>query len=280
VIRGAALVCGVSLLLACASEPPAPTSPLRGEAARAAETGSRRFAGRHYQAAAGSFARAAELYGVLDDPVAEATALRNQGEALRRAGELADAAARFERALALDRRGDRPTAQARDLTGLARCHAGLGEMERAIQEAERALSLAGGAELLRPSLEIDLATYLLARKDAADRERVIALLRSGAAGVDPRTRATAHLHLGRAYRRFGSPALAEETLEQALDAFRALDHPEGLARTHEELGFLFRSLGDTEGARGHLEQARRGYDFLGDEAARARVDGQLGEGRD
>jgi len=280
VIRGTALVCSVSLLLACASEPPAPTSPLRGEAARAAETGSRRFAGRHHEAAAGSFARAAELYGVLDDPPAEATALRNQGEALRRAGELADAAAAFERALALDRLGDRPTAQARDLAGLARCHAARGELARAIQETERALSLAGGADLLRSSLEIDLASYLLAREDAADRERVIALLRSVADGVDPRTRAAGHLHLGRAYRRFGSPVLAEETLEQALGAFRALDDPEGLARSHEELGVLFRSRGDPEAARGHFEQARRGYDFLGDEAARVRVDEQLGEGRD
>jgi tetratricopeptide (TPR) repeat protein len=198
-MRGTAVACGLALLLACASEPPTPTSPLRSEAARAGEAGSQRLAGRHYRAAARSFERAAEIYGALDDPGAEATALRNQAEALRRAGELAEAAAGFERALALDRRGDRPTGRARDLAGLARCHAAQGETARAIQEAEQALALAREAEPLRSSLEIDLASYLVALGGDADRERVVALLTSAAQRHEPRTRAAAHLHLGSAY---------------------------------------------------------------------------------
>ena len=60
-----------------------------------------------------------------------------------------------------------------------------------IREAEQALALAGGAEPLRSSIEIDLASYLLAREDGADRERVVALLTSAADDAEPRTRAAA-----------------------------------------------------------------------------------------
>jgi tetratricopeptide (TPR) repeat protein len=274
-----------ALLLGCASQPPPPEpSPLRRDAQAAAEAGSTRFAGRHFAASALSFGRAAEIFGALDDPASEAAALRNQAEAQRRSGDSVAATIGFERALALDRAGERPIAQARDHSGLARCASARGEIDVAVRESDQALALVGKADALRALVEIDLAVYLLARGDAADRERIVALLVSAgdlAVALDePRTRAAAHLHLGRAQRRFGSTELGEPPLRQALEEFRALDDPEGLARTHEEIGRLLKARNQSEAARQHLEQARRGYEFLGDAAARESVEALLGEGRE
>jgi tetratricopeptide (TPR) repeat protein len=283
-MRGAALACVGALLVACASSSPPPVSPLRTEALAAAEAGSRRLTGRHFAAAADSFGQAAQIYGVIDDPTAEAAALRNQAEALRRLGDLGAATAGFERALAIDRLGKRTDGQARDFAGLARCSSARGEVDCAIRQSEQALGLVSGAEALRASLEIDLAVYLLARGNSTDQGRIIGLLTSAgdraAAEGEARTEATAHLHMGRAQRFFGSPELAEEPLRLALSEFQRLDDPEGLARTHEALGRLLNARNQPEAAKRHLEQARRGYEFLNDQAALAHLDELLVEMRD
>ncbi len=281
----AATLLAVAAPLGCVSDPaPAPSSALRRDAAAALESGHRRLAGRHYAAAARSFGRAAEIHGALDEPAAMAAALRNQAEALRLAGQLADATAGFERALALDRDAGREASQARDRAGLARCHADRGDVEQAIREVEQALALAPAADALRTSLELDLAVYLLARGDADDAERIAALLGSArdraTAADEPRSAAAAHLHLGRLRARFDSPDAARQELERALDTFRALDDAEGIARSHEALGHLHAANDQPAAAASHLEQARRGYAFLGDEAALARVDDLLAQCRE
>jgi len=282
-MRSVALACATAMLLACASSPP-PVSQLRTEARAAAEAGSTRLGSRHYAAAARSFGKAAQIYGAIDDPIAETAALRNQAEALRRNGDLDAATAGFERALTSDRLGKRTDGQARDLAGLARCSSGRGELERAIRRSEEALGLVSGAEALRASLEIDLAVYLIARGNPTDQGRVVALLTSAADRAaehgEPRTLAAAHLVLGRAQRLFGPPGLAEDSLRLALSEFQALDDPEGVARTHEELGLLLVALNRPEAAGRHLEQARRGYEYLDDEAALAHLDELHVQGRD
>jgi tetratricopeptide (TPR) repeat protein len=271
----------LALVVGCASQPPPPEpSPLRRDAEAAVEAGSTRFGNRHFDASARSFGRAAEIYGALDDAPSEAAALRNQAEALRRAGDVADARNGFERALALDRTGASPAAQARDLAGLARCSSAQGEADRAISEAKQAYALAARDPALRAALEVDLAVYLLARGSAADGERALPLLASaGAPENEPRIRAAAHLTLGRAQRSRGELDSAEAPLRLALDEFRELDDPEGLARTHEELGRLFQARGDAKAARHHLEKARRGYEFLGNEPARESLEDLLEEER-
>ena len=276
--RRALLACLASAwLLACsgAARTPEP-SALRLQAQQAAESGRSRFAIRHWEASARSFESAAKIYGALDDPVSAAAAERNQGEALRRAGRPDDATAAFERALIVDGNGDRPLSQALDLAGLARCQSARGETNLAVASAERALDLTADPEPLRSLLENDLSLYLLARGDPDDRERIEDLLSSALASSrshgDARGVATAQLNRGRAHLQFGEPALAEPPLREALDRFRVLDDPEGLARTHEELARLFGVRNEPGPARRHLEQARRGYAFLGDEQGLRRLD--------
>jgi tetratricopeptide (TPR) repeat protein len=174
-MRVAVLVCIGALLLACAAAPP-PVSQFRTEALAAAEAGSKRFADRHFAAAARSFGEAARIYGAIDDFAAQTAALRNQAEALRRDGDLDAATAGFQRALAIDRLGERNDDQARDLAGLARCASARGEVDRAIRQSEQALGLVSGSEALRASLEIDLAVYLLVRGNSTDQGRIVELL--------------------------------------------------------------------------------------------------------
>lgn len=274
-MRGAALVCATAMLLACATSPP-PVSRLRAEALAATEAGSSRLEGRHFAAAARAFGKAAQIFGAIDDFSAEAAALRNQAEALRRNGDLGGAAASLERALAIDRHGKQTDGQARDLAGLARVSSARGELDRAIRQSEEALSLVPGSAALAASLGIDLAVYLTARGKPGDQARVFQLLSAvaerAAKHEEAHTLAAAHLVLGRAQRLFGSPSLAEESLRLALVDFRTLDDPEGLARTHEELGRLLSALDRPRAARRHLEQARRGYEFLEDANAIAHLD--------
>jgi tetratricopeptide (TPR) repeat protein len=276
VTRVATLVSVAVLLLACASSPPPPSSTLRSQALAAAEAGSKRFTNRHYAGAARSFGEAARIYDVIDDPEAQAAALRNQAEALRHLDDLDAATTSYERALTLDRIDGRRNGQARDLAGLARCFGARHELERAVRTSEQALRLVMDSEALRASLEVDLAVYLLARAHASDQARVVELLAAAAERAtvagEPRTLAAAHLHMGRARRLFGSPDLADAPLRQALSEFRALADPEGLARTHEQLGRLFEELGEPTAALRHLGQARRGYEFLDDRAALAKLD--------
>jgi tetratricopeptide (TPR) repeat protein len=277
-LRAAAVACLGLLVLACASAAPAPEpSPLRQQAQRAAQAGASRFASRHWEAAARSFERAAEIYGALDDSASEAAARRNQGEALRRAGKTDAAVAAFESALASDRRAGRALDQARDLAGLARCQSARGETDLAIAGARQALQGTTASDPLHALIENDLALYLLQRGDAADRERIVQLLESALqesrARGDARGMATAELGLGRAYLHFGEDARAEPPLEEALASFRALDDPAGLARAHEELARLFDARSQPDQARFHREQARQGYAVLGDEAGIRRLDG-------
>ncbi|NJN47369.1 MAG: tetratricopeptide repeat protein [Candidatus Competibacteraceae bacterium] len=282
-MRSVLLACVAALLFACAASPP-PTSQLRSQALAAAEAGGKHLAGRHFAAAERAFGQAAQIYGAIDDPTAQAAALRNQAEAFRRAGDLDAATTGFERALIIDRREQNTVGQARAFAGLARCSSGRGDIDHAIQQSEQALGLASDSAALHASLQIDLAVYLLVRGYANDQKRIIELLTLATERAlnqgEPRTVAAAQLHLGRAQLFFGSLELAEEPLRSALSVFRALDDPEGIARTHEELGRLLNALNQPDAAQRHFKQARRGYEFLGDEAALAQLDELIVEERD
>lgn len=185
---------------------------------------------------------------------------------MRRDGSPDAATAAFEAALALDARRNDPAARALGLAGLARCARDQGRIDDAVAGVERALALPGVDPALRAALESDLALHLLARGVDDDRPRILALLVSSrdraVATGDARRAAAAHLNLGHAARRFGEPARAEVALREALDGFRALDDPAGLARTHEELAALARDRNQPEAAQHHTERARRGYEFL------------------
>jgi tetratricopeptide (TPR) repeat protein len=259
---------------------PEEPSLLRREAARAAARGERAHRARRWAAAAQAYGRAADVLAALDDGAGEAELRQSQGDALRRAGDLDAALAAHERAVALDTRGGDAAARARDLAGLAQTHRARGDVARAIATAEEARLLAAATPAVTATLENDLATYLLARGDSGDRERILALLasarRTNRSRGDRHAVAVNDLNLARAHLAFGDPEAAADAVGAALDAFRALDDPEGLAPAHELLGMLAARRGERAESLHHWTQARDTFAFLGDEAGRRRVERRLG----
>lgn len=276
--RGAArraFVCaGLWLGAGCAS---APTDSVpRAEARQALASGRSASEQRQWKAASAAFGRAALIFAALNESGAETAALRDQGEALRCAGDRESAVAVYQRALELDRRLGQTQDQARDLAGLARCAAAQQETALAIQTAEEAIALADAGTPLAAVLENDLALYLLARGDTGDPARAIELLTSASASNQSRGDAlgvaTNELNLGRAEFALGDSGLAQSHLERALEGFRALQDPQGLAETHEMLARFFLTRHEVEQVRFHREQARAGFEFLEDRGGLRRIE--------
>lgn len=271
----AALGCSVT------ARPAAEPSALRLDAERAVVRGQAALGARRWDAAAASFGRAATAFSALDDAEAEATARVGEATALRRAARLDVALIAAERAVALDAgRGD-ADAEARDLAALAQVHRARGDVPGAIATAEDARRLVDDGSALAATVENDLAAYLLAHGDPADRTRILALLasaeRTNRARGDVRGRAVNQLNAGRAHLAFGEPEQAASPLASALEAFRRLDDPEGLAQTHEALGALAASRGRHDERLAHYRKARDSFAFLGDRAAEERLTRRLAE---
>ena len=270
-----ALVCaGLWLGSGCAT--PAADSVPRAEARQQLASGRSSYAQRQWKPASVAFGRAALIFAALSEPSAETAALRDQGEALRRAGDLETAVSVYQHALELDRRLGQRQDQARDLGGLARCAAAQQKTALAILTTEEALTLADAGTALAAVLENDLALYLLARGDRGDPVRAIGLLASALASNqsrgDARGVASNELNLGRAELAVGDSGLAESHLERALEGFRALQDPEGLAETQEMLARLSLARHQVEQVRFHQEQARAGFEFLGDRGGLRRIE--------
>lgn len=273
-VPGAFLV--LALALACASAPlPAGSRP-RVDAEQALVRARSAATERAWSSAARSFGRAANAFAAIDDAPAEASARRDEAEALRRAGDPVAATAAGRRALELDRRLDRPEDAARDRSGLARSAAARGDLAAAIGEAEEARAGVASGTSLAVVLDEDLALYLLLRGEAGDPARAVDLLtrarEASEALGDARGVATSELQLGRAALAQGDPDAAAAHLDRALDGFRRLEDPEGLAHTHELLSRLHLARGEVAAAQFELEQARAGFTYLDDRAGLARLE--------
>lgn len=250
------------LLGACASSKPITVTELRRQAQRTEESARAAYERRNWDAAARGFERTAQTFGAMDDYAAQAAALHNQAQALRRMDRVEPARTAFQQALAINERLGRKSEQAQNLDGIALCLAAGGNLVEAIPTAERALTLAPADA----TLQNNLAVLLLQRGNTSDQQRILQLL----TGDAPVTR----LNRGRAYLQFGQIDLAQKELEAAWAAFRTLDNPHGLAETHETLARLFRERSDMARARFHLEQARQKFSFLKDDAALRRLDSE------
>jgi tetratricopeptide (TPR) repeat protein len=273
--RACGYAMALSIGLGCASAEPA-QSPVRVRALQDAASARTACEQRQWSSAARGFEHASLGFAAIEESLAEAGARRDEAEALRRAGLPAQAVTADERALQIDRHFDRTEDVARDLTGLARSAAAQGQTARAITTAEEAYNLAGAGTPLAAVIENDLALYLLARGDAADRARAQDLLNSALSANQARGEtssiATNELNLGRTALDSGDPDAAETSLQNALATFRELEDPVGLAHTHELLARLYFARHDDEQARFHLAQARAGFEFLKDAPSLARLD--------
>ncbi len=274
ILLAACLVC-----VSCTSTKPKPEpSRMRIQAEQCYDAGRAAYRQQNWTSASSSFGKAADAFEAMDDYAAEATARHNQGQALRRAGLYDEAIAAFQQSFAVNQRLQHPAEQALNLAGLAQCYRAQKKLDPAIEAQEKALKLAGPSRAIAATVQNDLALSLLQRGKKEDRDRVIRLLNAaleynGLAG--PRRSVAANqLNLGRAYLTFGENDPAEKMLTRALESFRYLDDPSGLAQTHELLGRLYTARGDVNKARFHFDQAREKYLLLKDDAGLKRIEPQ------
>ncbi|HYB13105.1 MAG TPA: hypothetical protein VEG67_06520 [Myxococcota bacterium] len=272
--RSAGLSVALVCVIGCASAPV--DSPTRAEARQQLASGRSAYAQREWKGASAAFGRAALIFAALDESSAETAALRDQGEALRRAGEPGAAVAVYQRALEIDQRVGQTQDQARDLAGLARSAAAQGQSALALETAVQALAQANAGTPLAAVLQNDLGLYLLTRGESGDPARAIELLASASASNQSRGDALGvasnELNLGRAELAQGDSGLAASHLERALEGFRSLQDPEGLAETQEMLARVSLAEHNLEQVRVHREQARAGYQWLEDRAGLQRLD--------
>ena len=271
------LIAILLLMTGCASTKPAKEpSRTRVQAEQAYDSGRAAYGRQSWAAAAASFEKAAEAFAAVDDYAEEATARHNHGQALRRLGKQQEALEAYEKSRVLNKRLSRKTEEAQNLDGMAASWRALGELERAIQVLEEALPLASESRSVRATVENDLGLYLLQLKRKEDQARVLQLLQSALdtnkSLGDTRALAANHLNFGRAQLQFEQLDAAAASLLKALELFRSLDDPRGLATAHELLARLYRKRNDPEKAGFHAGQAREKYEFLHDDAGVKRMD--------
>jgi tetratricopeptide (TPR) repeat protein len=179
-----------------------------------------------------------------------ALALNNLGLAREGLGQLAQAEALFQEALAVNRRRGAPDSQVINLTNLGNLAAARGRYERALRLlsaaeglARRHLSLPWAAEqawiarLNQAAVLEKVGAYrealAICRALSADSEDVVAA--AEAPGGAPHQRAALAVMTGVLYRNLGDPVRAVRFFHHGIDEYRRLGDPAALSNAHLNL---------------------------------------------
>jgi tetratricopeptide (TPR) repeat protein len=266
-------ICLCALLASCrSSKPPPPVSDLRQSAQLDMDSGHAAYERRNWPSAASAFSRAADKYAAMDDDASRATALVNQGNAVLGSGQPWGAEEIFERAFTLaDRAGSKRTA-ASALAGRARCWPG--DATKACVSLDQALSLVRDDPATTATLQNELAVVRMQMQLTGVTDLLQAALATNEKLGRTRDTAVNRLNLGRYYLAQPEYNLARQHLDTALEQFRKLDDPVGLAQAHESLMKLHEATGHAEQAAFHRDRALQTYQFLKDQAGVKRLDGE------
>jgi tetratricopeptide (TPR) repeat protein len=264
-----------ALLTACSStKPPAPVSELRQQARRDMESGHASYEHRNWSSAAAAFERAAQKYAAMDDDAALASALVNQGNAIFQGDDSSSAKAIFEEAQTVADRAGAKLVSASALAGRAKCLMICCGPATAAPLLEQALTLAADDAASTATLQNELAVVLMHMNDTKAVELLQTALAANTSLGRNRDVAVNHLNLGRYYlRQRQHLELAKQDLDSALAAFKKLDDPVGLSRTHESLAEYYTATGNADQATFHRQRALEKYQFLKDEEGVQRMSG-------
>lgn len=218
--------------------------------------GELRFALDDLEGALGEYQRALTLRQQLGDRADEALTAGTLGLALQQLGRYDEAAAHFDRAIALRPKSDGPGKRAGLLLNRGHLHRDLGETERARQRFEEALGLFRQAKDRDNEAVALNALGLLALDEGRPAEALKPLgeaLKLRPPGT--RSRAVTLTALGVAYRGLGRTEDARRTYSQALAIFRSIDDAREQASSHGNLGRLEAAAGQDTAALEHFDQA-------------------------
>jgi CHAT domain-containing protein/tetratricopeptide (TPR) repeat protein len=209
--------------------------------------------------------RALELSRRLGDRTRESVISDDLGLALDMRGRYDEAAALFDRALALWRPGDAPGTRATTLLNRGQLHRQLGEAERARERFSEALGLFRQANDRNGEAAALNALGLLALdagRSAAALEPLLGALALRPPGT--RGRAVTSTSLGVAYRQLGRLDDARRAYAEALPIFRRLRDSREQARSLRNLGWLEVATGHDPAALDDFDRALDLYRTLGD----------------
>ncbi|MFY9825802.1 MAG: CHAT domain-containing tetratricopeptide repeat protein [Thermoanaerobaculia bacterium] len=229
-----------------------------------------RFALGDLAGATTEYRRALELRRQLGDRVGEAMTANALGYMLHLAGHYDEAAALFDRSLALWQKGDDPGEWGKALVNRGQLHRQLGEMDQARERFNEALGLfrlAGDHDNEAAALD---ALGLLAQ-DQGQPAAAVKPLRE-ALRLRPRgspKRAVTLTTLGVSYRQLGRLEVARQAYAEALPIFRNPSREQALCLGN--LGVLEASTGHDEAARDHFDRALELYETFADPPQTART---------
>ncbi|HEX5718318.1 MAG TPA: CHAT domain-containing tetratricopeptide repeat protein [Thermoanaerobaculia bacterium] len=229
--------------------------------------GELRFALGDLDNAIGEYRRALELRRRLGDHSGEALTSNNLGHALLLRGRYDEAAALFDRALALPQD---PNERAKALLNRGYLHRDLGEVDRARERFNAAVALSRQAKDQDNEAKALNALGVLAQ-DEGRPAAALEPLRAAFALRSPGTRGQANTlnALGVSYRQLGRLDDARRAYAEALAIFRKLGDAREQARCLGNLGRLEATLGDDAAALDHLDGALRFFQTLADPPAEA-----------
>ncbi len=254
------------LICACGGAPrKAAESPaIAQDGAKQIQKGNQLYAKGCYRQAATCFHRAHVKFTAADDLPGIAISLNSLGNIYQANGDVDNAVAFFDEALAIsDALGDRPAA----LQALSNKAAALIGADRlAPAEALIAEAVKRTTDPFLP-LQINQGILLFKKESYVRAQAVLEEALAGVAKHDRASHAKIHYVLGRLMHAQGNTAGAIEHFQQALDSDRAVGFYKGMAQNHTHLGDVYREKASPEKALAHYKRAVKIYALISDGAS-------------
>jgi len=255
----------LSLVCACSGAPrkAVETPAIAQDGAKEIQKGNQLYSKGCYRQAATHFYRAHVKFTAADDLPGVAISLNSLGNIYQANGDVDNAVAFFDEALAIsDALGDQPAAL-QALSNKAAALIGADRLETAETLIEAAVKR--NTEPFWP-LQINRGILLFKKKSYSQAQVVLEEALAGVAEHDRASQAKIHFALGRLMHVQGNTAGAIEHFRQSLDSDRAVGFYKGMARNHAQLGDVYQEKDSPEKALAHYKRAVKIYALLGDGA--------------
>ncbi len=253
----------IGLVCACSGAPQkaVETPAITQDGVKEIQKGNQLYAKGCYRQAATYFYRAHVKFTAADDLPGVAISLNSLGNIYQANGDVDNAVAFFDEALAIsDALGDQPAAL-QALSNKAAALIGADRLESAETLLETAVKRTTAPFL---PLQINQGILLLKKRSYTQAQAVLEEALASVTKHDRASQAKIHFTLGRLMHAQGNAAGAVEHFQQALDSDRAVGFYQGMAQNHTQLGDVYREKDALEKALAHYKRAVKIYALLND----------------
>jgi tetratricopeptide (TPR) repeat protein len=255
----------LGLVCACSGAPrkAVETQAIAQDGVKEIQKGNQLYSKGCYRQAATYFYRAHVKFTAADDLPGVAISLNSLGNIYQANGDVDNAVAFFDEALAIsDALGDQPAAL-QALSNKAAALIGADRLEPAETLIEAAVKRTTAPFW---PLQINQGILLLKKKSYPQAQAVLEEALAGVTRHDRASHAKIHFALGRLMQAQGNADGAIEHFQQALDSDRAVGFYKGMAQNHTQLGDVYQEKDSPEKALAHYKRAVKIYALLSDGA--------------